>query len=68
VVLADDTNMMDDGWVIGKQEELLFWVPPSHQENLWRPGNSLIIGENVTKVDFGHFVHGESWQRCYAPL
>ncbi|KAE9388541.1 WD40 repeat-like protein, partial [Gymnopus androsaceus JB14] len=56
-----------NGWVHGKNSELLFWVPPQCCVALWRPNNTLVIGENPTKLNFNKFVFGRNWQACYSP-
>ena len=59
-----DSSKLDNGWMLGTNAELLFWVPPSYHVGLWRPGNTAVIAEHVTKIDLGQFVHGTSWQQC----
>ena len=55
---------MVDGWILGPNSELLFWVPPLHRTALWRPSNISVIGRHAARIDFRHFVHGISWARC----
>jgi hypothetical protein len=63
--LFTDSSAMKDGWVLGPDSELLFWVPPTLQTGLLRPGTELFIGEAIaTKLDLTSFVHGESWSLC----
>jgi hypothetical protein len=60
-----DSSVMEDGWVLGPDSELLFWVPPPLRAGLLRPSDTLFIGEAIaTKLDFESFVHGESWSLC----
>ena len=63
-----DSSKLVDGWILGPKSELLFWVPPTLHTGLWRPGNTAVIGQPATKLDFGNFVHGEDWVRCKDPL
>jgi hypothetical protein len=59
---------MKDGWVLGPDSELIFWVQPTLRTGLLRPGNTLFIGEPIaTKLDLTPFVHGESWSLCKEP-
>jgi hypothetical protein len=61
---SPDSKMID-GWVLGPNSELLFWVPPELRDGLWRPNNVAIMCNSiVTKLDLKHFVHGESWTLC----
>jgi hypothetical protein len=60
-----DGSDMKDGWMLGPNSELLFWVPPALRAGLLRPGNMLLIGEPIaTRLDLESFVHGESWSLC----
>jgi hypothetical protein len=61
----EDGSKMVDGWILGSNSELLFWVPPSIRDGLWRPRNITIINEKVlTKLDLRSFRHGKSWTQC----
>jgi hypothetical protein len=57
----NDTAKMDSGWILGSNEELLFWVPPWSRVGLWRPGNTAVIGVQPVKLDFSQFRHGTAW-------
>jgi hypothetical protein len=60
-----DSSKMVDGWVIGSNSELLFWVPASMRDGLWRPRNVTAIGKAMqTKLDFKSFCHGSYWTLC----
>ncbi|KIM26691.1 hypothetical protein M408DRAFT_72322 [Serendipita vermifera MAFF 305830] len=64
-----DTRWMVDGWILGPQSELLFWVPPSIRNGLFWPSTIFVIGERlVTKLNLEHFAHGEAWTHCRDPL
>ena len=56
---------MKDGWIVGEDGELLFWVPHLRRTGLWRPGNTCVMGGNPMKLDLSHFVHGILWYQCY---
>ncbi|KAH9942087.1 hypothetical protein B0H21DRAFT_751090 [Amylocystis lapponica] len=55
----------DDGWMSGRNGELLFWVPPHAHRGLMWPHNSAIMGLQGVRLDMSHFFHGTSWQKCY---
>jgi hypothetical protein len=56
---------MEDGWILGQNSELLFWVPPSIRAGLWRPRNTAVIGKLLTtRLDLTNFVHGRRWSLC----
>ena len=59
--LFTDDSIMHDGWILGPNDELLFWVPPVLQKGISWPRTRLVIGAVSTKLDFKHFVHGEKW-------
>ncbi|KAJ3565483.1 hypothetical protein NP233_g7606 [Leucocoprinus birnbaumii] len=58
----DDTEIKD-GWAMGRDGELLFWVPPEHRDILWRPRNIAVIGPS-TRLDFTNFKYGDKWAEC----
>jgi hypothetical protein len=62
---AMERASLEDGWVLGPNDELLFWVPPALRAGLLRPSNIFIMGDVVTTtLDFSSFVYGESWADC----
>jgi len=52
-----------DGWVVGQDDELLFWVPLEHREDLCLPHVEMIWGR-PTKVDLSRFRYGSKWTEC----
>lgn len=60
-----DDDELADGWVRGREGELLFWVPWWNREGLYRPRNTVVIGKGANKLNFTRFVHGEDWYKCY---
>jgi WD40 repeat protein len=56
-----------DGWMYGRESELLFWVPPSNRRGLWWPYNTVVIGKQTTRLIFHQFVHGTAWTHCRQP-
>lgn len=60
---------MVDGWILGPDSELLFWVPPELRKGFYRARNTAIIGRVLkTKLDLGWFVYGGQWSQCKDPL
>jgi len=58
---------MTDGWVVGRDNEPLFWVPVEHRENLYvlLPGVVLgISGKKETVVDLSNSRLGRKWTEC----
>jgi hypothetical protein len=56
---------MKDGWVLGPNSELLFWVPPSLRVGLLRPRTKLLIGPHTqTRLNLDSFAHGVRWTLC----
>ncbi|KZP07137.1 hypothetical protein FIBSPDRAFT_914554 [Athelia psychrophila] len=58
-------NNLENGWKRNSPNELLFWVPPVYRTTLWGPDDIAIIGEEPTRLDLTHFVHGENWAQCH---
>jgi len=54
---------MNDGWVVGQDDELLFWVPLEHRQHLCLPHVEMIWGR-PTKVDLSRFRYGSKWTEC----
>jgi len=54
---------MKDGWVVGQDDELLFWVPLEHRKDLCLPHVEM-IWERPTKVDLSRFRYGSKWTEC----
>ncbi|KIM25798.1 hypothetical protein M408DRAFT_73853, partial [Serendipita vermifera MAFF 305830] len=54
----------DDGWILGPNSELLFWVPPELRPKLCPLRNKLVLGGHATHLDLKHFVHGDAWTHC----
>ena len=52
-----------DGWMVGQDNELLFWVPLERREVLFS-SQVKTIWERATKVDFSKFKFGTKWTEC----
>ena len=57
-------TLTEDGWVVGPQRKLLFWIPMNFHPFMYFPGNSLVIPNDASQLDLSHFAHGTSWQMC----
>ena len=56
-----------DGWVVGRDNEPLFWVPVEHRDNLSVPSHRVVIGapqRKATSVDLSNSRLGEKWTEC----
>ena len=56
-------HVPQDGWVMGQDNELLFWVPLEHRQVLCPP-QVVTIWERPPKVDFSNFKFGTEWTEC----
>ncbi|KAG1752760.1 hypothetical protein EDD22DRAFT_784786, partial [Suillus occidentalis] len=55
-----------DGWMVGPNHRLLFWVPPASREAFsYNPGTALIIPRGHVELDLSRMAHGTRWQQCY---
>jgi len=52
-----------NGWAVGQDDELLFWVPLEHRKDLCLPHVEMIWGRS-TKVDLSRFRYGSKWTEC----
>jgi len=58
---------MTDGWVVGRDNERLFWVPVEHRENLFMPPPRVVLGipgKKETVVDLSTSRLGRKWTEC----
>ncbi|KAG1788594.1 uncharacterized protein HD556DRAFT_1214822, partial [Suillus plorans] len=57
-----------EGWMMGPNHRLLFWVPPASRETFrYNPQTALLIprlGGDV-ELDLSCMAHGSRWQHCY---
>jgi len=55
----------EDGWIMGPNRRLLFWVPPASQKALrYNPRTTFAIPRGV-ELDLSRMAHGTRWQDCY---
>ena len=54
---------MRDGWMVGQDNESMFWVPLEHRKFLCLPHVEM-IWDRPTKVDLSRFRHGSKWTEC----
>jgi len=54
---------MKDGWMLGQDDDLLFWVPLEHRRVLSLP-HVETIWDRPTKFDFSSFRYGSKWTEC----
>ncbi|KAJ7592941.1 hypothetical protein C8J56DRAFT_486120 [Mycena floridula] len=66
--MYEDTSEMVDGWIMTRDNGLLFWVPPVYRAHLWQPSNIAVIGPDALRLDLSKFVHGRDWTRCRDPF
>jgi len=52
---------MTDGWVVGWDNERLFWVPVEHRVNLCVQSSRVIPREKATGVDLSNTMLGRKW-------
>jgi len=55
---------MTDGWVMGRDNEPLFWVPVEHRDNLYVQSSSVIPRKKTTRVDLSNSRLGRKWMEC----
>ena len=57
---------MRDGWVIGQDDEPLFWVPIEHRKDVYVPPCRVVIKapEVPTILDFSNSRFGREWTEC----
>ncbi|KIJ27479.1 hypothetical protein M422DRAFT_271331 [Sphaerobolus stellatus SS14] len=53
------------GWIVGPQNEYIFWVPPSYRGSLWMPRYVKVAGIQSVVLDLSRLPHGYSWTKCW---
>ncbi|KAG2158571.1 uncharacterized protein EDB93DRAFT_1118964 [Suillus bovinus] len=53
-----------DGWMMGPNCQLLFWVPPASRHAFYTPWNSLVIPRGGVELDLSRMAHGTNWSSC----
>ncbi|KAG2055099.1 hypothetical protein BDR06DRAFT_883057, partial [Suillus hirtellus] len=53
-----------DGWMIGPDRQLLFWVPPGLREPFYTPRTALILSKEKAELDLSRMEHGKRWSKC----
>jgi len=55
---------MTDGWMIGQDNESLFWVPVEHREDLCLLPQFEMTWGQPTKLNLSNFRYGNEWTEC----
>ncbi|KAG1891650.1 WD40-repeat-containing domain protein [Suillus fuscotomentosus] len=55
----------DDGWMMGPNRRLLFWVPHASRELFYNPWTALVIPGGGVELDLSRMAHGTRWKHCY---
>jgi len=55
---------MTDGWVVGRDNEPLFWVPVEHRESLCVQSSRVIPRKKTMRVDLSKSRLGRKWTEC----
>ncbi|KAG2128367.1 uncharacterized protein EDB93DRAFT_1234924 [Suillus bovinus] len=56
--------LQTDGWIMGPDHQLLFWVPPASRHAFYTPGTSLVIPRGSPEIDLSRMAHGTRWSSC----
>jgi len=57
---------MVDGWVVGQDNEPLFWVPVEHRKDVYVPLPRVVIeAPQISAIlDFSNSRFGRKWMKC----
>ncbi|KAG2148811.1 hypothetical protein DEU56DRAFT_719124, partial [Suillus clintonianus] len=53
-----------DGWMVGPNRRLLFWVPPASQHPFYSPDTAMVIPRGHVELDLSKMEHGTRWSNC----
>ncbi|KAG8792613.1 hypothetical protein FRC12_005510, partial [Ceratobasidium sp. 428] len=63
---SDYWTMNEDGWVVGHDSSLLFWVPADLRPMLRWPQNTILINQQGSfELDFTDAALGPRWTECW---
>ena len=62
------TFNIQDGWILGPNDELLLWVSPADRSALLDPRSRVIGLTHITELDFSNFKCGTEWMQCREPI
>ncbi|KIK42594.1 hypothetical protein CY34DRAFT_83254 [Suillus luteus UH-Slu-Lm8-n1] len=56
------TLLGEDGWMMGPDHQLLFWIPPASRKAFrYNPHTALIIPRGHVELDLSRMAHGTRW-------
>ncbi|KAG2137074.1 hypothetical protein DEU56DRAFT_716220, partial [Suillus clintonianus] len=53
-----------DGWMLGPNRQLLFWVPLGLRQPFYTPRTVLVIPRGNTELYLSRMAHGQHWRNC----
>ena len=55
-----------DGWMMGQDDEPLFWVPAENRKHLYVPSPRVVIeGSDISTIlDYSNLRFGRNWMEC----
>ncbi|KAG2118692.1 WD40-repeat-containing domain protein [Suillus discolor] len=56
--------LQPNGWIMGPNHQLLFWVPPLSRYPFYSPGTAIVIPRGGVELDLSHMAHGMRWSSC----
>jgi len=65
-ILENSDWVVEDGWILGQDGELLLWVPPWARGGLAPPMVKVVASARMFKLNLRNFRHGSSWQECWS--
>ncbi|KAH9963456.1 ankyrin repeat-containing domain protein, partial [Lactifluus volemus] len=65
VNFTDQFLINSDGWICGRDGELLMWIPLLQRPFIYRPSTLWVAGEHRTRLELSRFVHGLNWATVY---
>ncbi|KAG2745398.1 hypothetical protein P692DRAFT_20743568, partial [Suillus brevipes Sb2] len=56
--------LQSDGWMMGPNHRLLFWVLPASRHAFYTPWTLLVIPRGYSELDLSRMAHGTRWSSC----
>ncbi|KAG1791036.1 uncharacterized protein HD556DRAFT_662413 [Suillus plorans] len=61
---STSVSLQADGWMMGPNHRLLFWVPPASRHGLHTPWTVFVIPRGYPELDLSRMAHGTRWSSC----
>lgn len=62
--MSTSFSLGGNGWMVGPNCQLLFWVPPAFRYAFYTPWTVLVMPRGYVELDLSRMAHGQQWGNC----